>query len=484
MTYPTGVGGSDEVGLLGRIARWRRLVRLHPFDTATPEGRSAERYRRIAWSTVSSVLARGTAIAASFIAVPLVLGYLGAERYGMWLTISSLVAVLGPLDLGFGYGLMQTVSEATGHDDREAARRATSTAVVLLLAIAFFIAIVALVAYPAVPWARLFNVSSPEAAREAGPAAGMLIALFVIGFPLGVAGVIQSALQSGYVTSLWSIAGSIAGLAALLLAIGARAGLPLLIVALSGAGLLAATFNGLVLFRWQRRWLMPRLRDFRVAAAGSLLRVGVLFVVLQIAGLAAYQLDNFVIAQILGAPAVQQYALPVKLFTLAPTLVSFALIPLWPAYREAIARGDADWVGKTLGRSILLALLINVPAAVVLIAAGPFLLHLWVGDAVSPSLVLLIGLGVWNILNSLTGPFAMLLNGANVIAFQAVCAILMAVCNVAVSIFLVARIGVSGAIYGSIVAQILFILLPSAWYIPRLLARIRQAPAAVARPMT
>jgi len=158
MTYPTGVGGSDGVGLLGRIARWRRLLRLHPFDTATPEGRSAERYRRIAWSTVSSVLARGTAIAASFVAVPLVLGYLGAERYGMWLTISSLVAVLGPLDLGIGYGLMQTVSEANGHDDREAARRAVSTAVVLLLAIALLIAIVALVTYPAVPWARLFNV--------------------------------------------------------------------------------------------------------------------------------------------------------------------------------------------------------------------------------------------------------------------------------------------------------------------------------------
>lgn len=127
MTYPTGVGGSDGVGVLGRIARWRRLLQLHPFDTATPEGRSAERYRRIAWSTVSSVLARSTAIAASFIAVPLVLGYLGDERYGMWLTISSLIAVLGPLDLGIGYGLMQTVSEASGRDDRDAARRSRAT---------------------------------------------------------------------------------------------------------------------------------------------------------------------------------------------------------------------------------------------------------------------------------------------------------------------------------------------------------------------
>ena len=481
MTFPADVQRSDGVGLLGRITRWRRLLQLRPFDTATPEGRSAERYRRIAWSTLSSILARSIAIAISFVSVPLVLGYLGAERYGMWLTISALVAVLGPLDLGIGNGLMQVVSEASGRDDRLAARRAVSTAVVFLIAIALVIAAVTFVVYPVVPWAQLFNVTSPEASGEAGPAAATLIAMFAIGLPLGTVGIIQSALQSGYVTSLWAIAGSVGALIALLLAIGAQAGLPLLIVALSGAGLVAAACNGAVLFRRQRPWLAPRVREFRAAVARSLLRVGALFVVLQLASLAAYQLDNFVIAQILGASAVQEYALPVKLFALAPTLVGFALFPLWPAYREAIARGDADWVGRTLGRSIRLALLINVPAAIAMIIAGPALFNLWVGDAVSPSLVLLVGLGIWNILNSFSGPFAMLLNGANVIGFQAVCAVLMAVCNVAVSVFLVSRIGVSGAVYGSIVAQVLFILLPSAWYIPRLLARIRASQGAAAR---
>lgn len=473
MTYPTGVRGTDGVGLLGRIARWRRLLQLHPFDTATAEGRSAERYRRIAWSALLSTIARVVAIAISFITVPLVVGYLGAERYGMWLTISSLFAILSPLDLGIGNGLRQIVSDASGRDDREAARRAVSTALVLLSAIAFAVAALALAAHPAIPWARLFNVTSSQALAEAGPAAMVLITIFAVGLPLSVVGVIQSASQSGFVTSLWSIAGSVGSLAALLAAIHARAGLPLLIIALTGAGLVAALLNGMLLFGWQRPWLAPRLRDFRARAVGSLLRVGVLFLILQLAGAAAYQVDNLVIAQIMGAQAVQQYAIPVKLFSVAPTLLSFALLPLWPAYREALSRGDADWVGKTLGRSIRLALLINVPAAVLLVITGPFILRLWVGSAVSPTLLLLVGLGIWIVMNSFIGPLAMLLNGANVIAFQAVCAILMAVANVAVSVFLVAHIGVSGAVYGSIIAQAVFVLLPSAWYVPRLLARLR-----------
>jgi len=112
------------------------MLRLRPFDTSTPEGRSAERYRRIAWSTMLSTIARLVGLATSFISVPLVVGYLGKRRYGMWLTMSSLVAALGPLDMGIGLGLLTVVSDAYGRDDRQAARRAISTAVAMLTTIA------------------------------------------------------------------------------------------------------------------------------------------------------------------------------------------------------------------------------------------------------------------------------------------------------------------------------------------------------------
>jgi len=89
-------------------------------------------------------------------------------------------------------------------------------------------------------------------------------------------------------------------------------------------------------------------------------------------------------------------------------------------------------------------------------------------------MVLMVGLGVWVIMNTVNGPLAMLLNGANAMGFQATCAVAMAVANVAISVFLVYRIGVAGAVWGSIIAQVVFILVPSAWYVPRLLRRLPQ----------
>lgn len=458
---------------IGRIVRWRRFLRIRPFDTTTPEGRSAERYRRIAWSTALSTVARFVGLATGFISVPLVGGYLGDDRYGIWLQMSSFLAALGPLDLGIGLGLLTVVSDAYGRDDREAARRAISTAAAMLTMIAAVAVVVFGIAYLFIPWARVFNVTTPTAMSEAGPAAAVLFGAFAVGLPLGIVAQVQLAHQAGYISSAWAIVGNLGSFVALLAIIAIHGSLPLLILALTGVGLVAAVLNGWFLFRRQRRWLMPRLRDADIHSARPLLKTGSLFLVLQIAGLAAYSLDNVVIAQIMGSGAVQEYAVPTKLFVLAPTLLSFVLMPLWPAYRESLARGDAGWVGRTLRRSIILAALVNIPSTVVLVLTGPLIIQIWAPSLhLHPTMLLMLGLGTWTVMNTLNGPFAMLLNGANVVGFQVVCAVLMAVSNVAISIYLVQRIGVSGAVYGSVISQFFFVLVPETWYVRRFLRRL------------
>jgi O-antigen/teichoic acid export membrane protein len=463
--------------LIGRLNRWRRFLRIRPFDTDTPEGRSDERYRRITWSAALSTAARVTGMATGLISVPLVGGYLSSDSYGIWLQMSAFLATLGPLDLGIGLGLMTVVSDAYGRDDRETARRAISTAAAMLSLIGAVVMIVFGVAYFLVPWAGVFSVHSQPAISEAGPAAAVLVGAFAIGLPLGIVGTVQMALQAGYVSSAFAIGANLISFVLLIAIIAIHGSLPVLMLAGTCVGIPLALVNAWFLFRRQRPWLMPRLRDIERRSVHPLLKTGSFFLVLQIAGLVAYSLDNVVIAQIMGAGAVKEYAIPTKLFVLAPTLLSFVLVPLWPAYRESMARGDAAWVKRTLRRSIILASLINIPSTIALVIAGPFIIQIWAPALhLQPTMLLLLGLGTWTILNTLNGPFAMLLNGANVIGFQAVCAILMAVSNVAISILLVQRIGVSGAVYGSVIAQVVFVMIPELWYVRRLLRRL--APSA------
>ena len=76
--------------LLDRVRALKGVMRLKPFDTATQEGRSLERYRRAGLTTVTSVMAKGVTVATSLITVRLTIHYLGTERYGLWMTITSL----------------------------------------------------------------------------------------------------------------------------------------------------------------------------------------------------------------------------------------------------------------------------------------------------------------------------------------------------------------------------------------------------------
>src|SRR5208283_4384594 len=91
-------------GILDRAGAMKGLLRLKPFDTSTEQGRSRERYRRAALTTLTSVLARVITVSTSLITVRLTIRYLGTERYGLWMTITSVVSFLIFADLGIGNG--------------------------------------------------------------------------------------------------------------------------------------------------------------------------------------------------------------------------------------------------------------------------------------------------------------------------------------------------------------------------------------------
>jgi O-antigen/teichoic acid export membrane protein len=448
------------------------VTRLKPFDTSTSEGRSKERYRRVALTALALVAAKGIGILAKLIWVPLALGYLGTERYGLWMIISSMAALLALADLGMGNGLLNAVSEANGKDDREAARRYVSSAFFVLFAIALSLGALFAVIYPRIPWTHVFNVSTPQAVAEAGPSMAVFVGCFLAGIPLSVARQAQNGYQEGFATNFWIGFGNLCGLCGVVLAIQLEAGLPWLVLALAGAPTLALFMNSVVLFTQQRPWLWPRLKNAKFSAAIRISKIGALFFVLQIAVAVAYYSDNIVVARIFGAEEVAQYAVPFELFMFAPVFLSLILIPLWPAYGEAIARGDVAWVKTTLLRSCAIAALVNVPVAVFLVVFGTQVVHLWVGPEITPSFMLRLGLGLWIVLFGISGPLAYLLNGANVVRFQVICAMLMASANVAFSIILAHLIGLPGVIFGTVAAQLLFILIPSTFYIPRLLSSI------------
>ena len=442
--------------------RRQTLMLSSTSDPSTASSRSRERYRRIGLAVAASVLQRAVSIAVTLVTVPVLIDYLGVERYGVYATITSLVALAAFADLGIGNGLINAVAGADGRGDRAGARVFVSSAYAMLTMVALILGATFALTFSFIPWDRVFNVQSGVAAADAAPAVAAFGAAFLLSLPLSAVQRIQLGLQEGAVNGLWITVGQLLLLVGLLSAVVVGAPLSALVLVFAWAPVVVLVANTALLFGVRRRWLRPSLSLVERKASRYLLHVGFFFFLIQLGASLGYASDNVIIAHVLGPEAVPQYAVPFSLAMFVPVIVSFFLMPLWPAYRASLAEGDVAWVRLAFRRSVTVGLAVSLPGAAVLVVFGKDLVHAWVGEEIDPTLPLLIGLAVWSVaISSINGPLAMLLNGAGIVRFQAACSVLMALANVPLSILLVAKIGVEGAIYGTLIAHTLFVLVPS-----------------------
>jgi O-antigen/teichoic acid export membrane protein len=463
------------------IAELIALMRFRAFDVHSADGRSNERYRRAGLTAASAFAAKAVALVCMIVTVPLVLHYLGAERYGLWLTISSVSIMLGFADFGIGNGVLNAVAEAYGQDNRTMAREAVSSGLLLLSLIGVGVVAVYALVGSIVPWAHLYNVTSHEAMDDAWPATTVFVLVWALNIPLDVVQRVQLGYQRGFVSNVWQAMGSLLALAGAFWAVRAGADLSWLVLALTGGPLLAVLLNGAVEFGWARPWLRPAWRSVRRAAARRLLHLGVLFFLIQLSTTFAWASDNIVVARVLGSAQVPQFAVPARLFAFIGVLVSVLIAPLWPAYGEALTRGDLTWVKRTLIRTVIFTLVLTIAPAVFLLAFGPALINAWVGDSVAPSFWLLAGLALWAPLSGLGSTVAVFLNGANILGFQAVCAAFMAASSLGLKVVFVREWGVAGVPWAMLIAYSLFVALPMLFYVPRLVRRLTVKASELAR---
>ena len=443
-----------------------------------PAGRrTRERERRILRSGVASSAYQVLSALCTLLAVSLVIRRLPAGEFGVWITLAGVIILLGFLDLGVGSALVGAMARAQAVGDKDQAQEMLSSAFYGLAGVSAVLAVAFWLVHPHVPWGTLLGVDAASSGRAAASVA-VVVAGVLLSVPLSVAARGQTGLQEGETVVLWRTAGTLVQLVATVVLYLAEAGLVWFVVALTAGPVLAGLLNTAALFTGKRSWLHARWRRASVVTFRRLGSTGFLFFLLLLVSTLAYQSDTLVVAHFLGSAEAGQYGVPFRLFMFVPTIVSIALVPLWPAYADAWEAGDRTWIRRTFLRSLGLAVSANGAAGLALLVLARPLLRLWVGEAVNPSTTFLIAMVVYVLVWGASGSVAMLLNGCNGVKFQIVVAAAMLVVNVPLSIALLDPLGVAGPVIGTIVAQTVMVLVPCAFYIPVLLRRAGPAPAA------
>ena len=443
-----------------------------PADLASEAGRAHARNRAIAFTALASAFARGVSILTALVSVPLTLHYLGNERYGMWMTLSAFSALLSFADFGIGNSVLTALARRAGSGDEQGLRVHISSAHGAMSAISLAMLALLALAYPLVDWAALFNARSDLAREEAGPAAIVFLAILALSTPIGLITRVQLGLQQGFRGNVWQGVSSVVTLVVLVAATRLEASLPWLVLALAGTPLLVSMINTIDYFWRVRPGLRPMVRLFDGRAMRSLSVDGGMFLVLQVCAALMFQINTLIIAQLLGAEAVATYAVPERMFAIVGMVLAFVLNPLWPAYGDAVARGDISWVRRTLKISLILGMGGAALMSLFLVLAGPTLLRLWVGSAIEVPFALILGFAVWKVIEAFGNGSAMFLNGINAIGIQLAFAVINVIASVALKIWLVGIYGLPGVMYATCLAYGVIAIPPIVWVVRRSMAKI------------
>ena len=375
---------------------------------------------------------------ASFATVPLMLRYLGAERYGIWSTVMSVAAWATLSDMGIGYGLRCKLTEALARNDALSASAYVSSAYTALGALALGAFALFLPLSSHVDWRWLFNTVQADETRLRSFT--LLTAFFVLAAMWSglVNQVLNAQQRASAVVFGQTLCNALVLASSAMLLHTARPSLPLMATAYGTALLTSHLVLSIWCYRKQPA-LAPRAR-IDAARLRALARLGLQFFVLELGYVMTVSTDKVLITQLFGPQAVASYDVVFKLFSAVTLAHALTTMPLWSSYGDAYHRGDHGWIHATLRGQRRLFGLLAVGILLLAVAARP-LVAWWVGTAVTvpPGLVagmaLFIGVFTWNNVHSTA------LNGMGITGPQLRLSLLAIALNVPLSIAAVRLFG-------------------------------------------
>jgi O-antigen/teichoic acid export membrane protein len=438
---------------------------LGPRDDSSP-GHS---YSQILKGISTAIAGRGIAVITTFIAVPLTVRYLGAERYGIWITLTSILSWLTVFDLGIGNTVINKIAEALALKEFVTAKLRVNAAYVTMTAIALVLGLGVGIAWRFISWPAVLGAKTSVNRGEINLAAAIAIIVFLGNFPFTITPKILGACRKVTLANYWGSAASVLSLLLLVVATRLHFGLPGLVLAFSGSMLLTGALSTAWLYR-HFDWLTPTLRSIPREHLSELLNTGLPFFAVQIAGIILLQTDNLIIAQILGAREVTPYSVTWRLFSYSSLLQVISIPALWPAYADAFTRRDFAWVRRTYRYNVKFAVGSTLVFVAILVVIARRFIALWAGPAAVPSHGLVIAMAIWSCLVVLCWCESCLLGAAGRVKGQAIYSGIGAVVNVAASILLGKAFGLIGIISGTICAYVVCIIVPQTIEVRRILS--------------
>lgn len=396
---------------------------------------------------------KGANILCGLLIVPLTLNYVDSDTYGVWLTLSSMIAWISFFDIGLNHGLRNRLAEAFAVGNLELGKKYVSTTYALLAIIFLPLMVILLGVAPLLNWNEILNLPNLDAASLL-TAIGIIISYFCVNFILNTINVVILADQKPADAALRGLLQQLVSIAVIyLMTILTDGSLINLCIGLCIAPLLVVLLVNFTLFRHRYKAIAPSLKNVDFKVLPDLMKLGIQFFIIQIAGVIQFQLVNFLIIRYFGATDVAEYNIAYKYFSVLTMVWAIMTAPIWSAVTDAIAKNDFRWVESITKKYLMFFSLFLILAPIMLLLSEP-LYQLWIGDIVTIPFALSFWVMMFNLVTMFGSIFVNVLNGAGILKTQTIVCCISPLVFLGVTYFLInAGFGVYSIMIGSIVAN-------------------------------
>ncbi len=409
------------------------------------------RTSNVNYNIIISFLLRGLSIIVSFLTISYSLKLLDANKYGIWLAISSTVSWISILDIGLANGLRNKIAEYLAVKNFKEAKIAVSSTYAILLMIVVPVMLFFAIFLRFANWNAIFNTRLNEQ-ELVYTVATVFVGLLLQFFLKPISSILQGDLKI-YKANLIQLICNAVPLVPIILCSKYLKGS---MVALGFAQTILPVFvliiYTLILFHRQYAAIRPSFKHINLAKSKSLFGLSFGFFIVQIAGVFLFSTNEIIISREFGGADVTLYNLLYKYFSTAGLVLNIILATYWSAFTNAIALNDFSWVKASIVKLNKIAFALFGLMLLQLLVIGP-VFKIWVGDQVHIPLMLSLVMGIYFIVCLFTAVYTMVLNGAGEVKVQAIVSIITAALHIPVTLFFIRTMhwGLNSMVYSALI---------------------------------
>jgi O-antigen/teichoic acid export membrane protein len=381
----------------------------------------------------------------SLILVPLTINYLDNARYGIWVTLTSIVSWLTLFDVGLGHGLRNRFAEAIAQDDNLNAKKYVSTAYIVLSLIVISIILIFFIFNLLVDWNKILNVDSKIISRiELKIVAFITFTFFAINLLLQLINSLLNATQEPSKAAVNDFLGKFLGLIIILILVHlSNKSFILLGLVLSSAPVITLLIISFYFFNKKFKEFIPSINFFDKSKVKDLFNLSTKFFVIRISAIILYSTNNLIISNLFGPTEVTSYNITLSYFNVLFLLYNIVITPFWSAFTEAWVKNEISWIKKAM-KFLLIFWLILLIIGFLMLLFSNFVINIWIGGKVSIPFFMSLFVCIWVLMITWNGIFSQFLYGIGAITLQSIIAFSVSVVNIPLSIYFGRILGIKG----------------------------------------